>query len=256
MNNSRKKGRDAMNAVTEKLKSRSGISLAIALVFFLLCAMVGTVVLSAASASAGNTARERQLYRQTQALISAADLLSQDISQMTYSGGYTRKEVTTTTVDLHGTRVVTSEIFEGGTPKLENTRFFGVKTNQDGSSWDNLNLTVRYYWNQGETTLLGDNASEPEAQTIVFHSVKEQNIPQVTGKLTVEQDYTLTVELQCGENTLTLSFPASADSQITTDGPVTEKLSDYSSRRISSITYSVSISWGQPLLKEGGGEHG
>lgn len=60
-----------MYAATRKLKSKSGISLAIALVFFLLCAMVGAVVLSDASASAGSTARERQLYRETMALTSA-----------------------------------------------------------------------------------------------------------------------------------------------------------------------------------------
>lgn len=69
-----------MNAVTGKIKSKSGISLAIALVFFLLCAAVGTVVLSAASVSAGNTARERRLYRETAALTSAAELLRGDIT--------------------------------------------------------------------------------------------------------------------------------------------------------------------------------
>ncbi len=246
-----------MNAVTRKLKSRSGISLAIALVFFLLCAMVGTVVLSAASASAGNTARERQLYRETLALTSAANLLSQDIQAMTYTGAYTRTETVTITVDPSGTlstKVVTSEKYQRGIPKLENSRLFGVKKNPDGTYSDHLHLTERYYRNQGG---LWDGATvEPPAQTITFQAVEAQNIPEVTGSLTVAEDYTLTVVLQCGENSLTMSFPPHAVSHTEVAEPVTTKLNDAATQKITTATYSTILTWGQPLMKEGGAGHG
>lgn len=245
-----------MNAVTGKIKSKSGISLAIALVFFLLCAAVGTVVLSAASVSAGNTARERRLYRETAALTSAAELLRGDITGMTYTGAYTRNEIVTTTVDPAGeqsTKVVTEEQLTREIPTLENSRFFRARKNADGTYSDNLHLTERYFINQGNPALSDGVETAPTAQTVLFHAVEEQNIPQVTAAVTVEEDYTLTATLQCGENTMTVTFPPHAAVQTQVAEPVIKRLNDDSTQKITATTYSTVLTWGEPIMKEGGG---
>lgn len=243
-----------MKAVTRKLKSKSGISLAIALVFFLLCAMVGTVVLSAASASAGNTAKERQLYRETLALTSAAELLSQDIQTMTYTGSYTRTEIVITTVDPNenqNTKVETDEEYGRGAPAIEGSRLFSVTQNADDTYTDSLRLTERYYMNQSK--LAGSTMmEEPSAQTIVFQAEEGQNIPEVEGSITVEEDYTISVELWCGENSLSMTFAPNAASRTEVDEPEVTKLGEYSTQKATVTTYSTILTWRQPLMKEGG----
>ncbi len=253
MKNNRKKGREAMNAVTKKLKSKAGISLAIALVFFLLCAMVGTVVLSAASASAGSTARERQLYRETAALTSAAELLSRDIQAMGFTGSYTRKETVTTTVDPTGntgTKVETSTDYQQNAPTMVGSKLFSVQDN-GGSFSDSLGLTQRYFANQGKWTV-----AVAAPQEIVFHAVEAQHIPEVTGSLTVGEDYTLTVVLHCGRNTLTMTFPSQAVSKTEVAAPATVTVNDTTTQKITATTYSTTLSWGKPLMQEGGADHG
>lgn len=245
-----------MNAVTRKLNSRSGISLAISLVFFLLCAMVGAVVMSAASVSAGNTARERQLYRETQALTSAADLLSQDIQAMTFTGSYSRTETVTTTVDSTGntgTSVATDVKYAREAPKLEGSTLFGVTKKADGTYTDHLNLTQRFYMNQ--SVLSDGTPAQPAPQTISFGAVEAQNIPEVTGSITVEEDYTLTVVLRCGENSLTMSFPPHVDSHTEVGVPQITNLSDTVTQKTTTAVYSTTVCWGHPLMKEGGADH-
>ncbi len=242
-----------MNAVTRKFKSKSGISLAIALVFFLLCAMVGTVVLSAASAGAGNTARERQLYRQTFALTSAAELLSQDIRAISYTGSYTRTETVTTTVDPDGkipTKVETSEDYKRESPQMTGSQLFHTINKADGTYSDNLNLTERYFMNQEK---LSDGTTVVSvAQTIKFQAVVEQNIPEVTGSVQVEEDYTLNIVLWCGDNSLTMSFPPKTASKTVLLEPKTTKIDGTTTQKITGATYYTTLTWGQPIMKEGG----
>ncbi len=244
-----------MNAVTEKLKSKSGISLAIALVFFLLCVMVGVVVLSAASVSAGNTARERQLYRETLALTSAAELLSEDIQKMTFTGVKIKKEIVKTTVepgqegqDDPTTKVETNEEMAFGAPKLEHSQFFKVKETMGAAGItysDNLHLTERYFENQN-----GSNA-ESVKQTIVFNAVESRNIPKVTGTVEVGADYTLTVVLSCGNSSLTMSFPPNSVEKTAVSPPVTNQ-DENTSSRTTQTTYTTTLTWKKPLIKEGG----
>ncbi len=254
MSGGRKKGRDAMNAVTRKLKSRSGISLAIALVFFLLCAMVGTVVLSAASASAGSTARERQLYRETAALTSAAQLLSRDIQGMTFTGSYIRRETVTTTVvtagDQTSTKVETGTDYQQVAPTIYGSKLFSVQNNGESLS-DSLGLTQRYFANQGKWTVVVGGP-----RTIVFHAVEAQHIPEVTGSITVGEDYTLTVVLRCGKNTLTMSFTPQAVSKTEVANPATVTVNETTTQKITVTTYSTTLTWGKPVMQEGGANNG
>lgn len=248
-----------MKAVTKKLKSRCGISLAIALVFFLLCAMVGTVVLTAASTSAGNTARERQLYRETQALISAAQLLNQDVQAMSYTGSHSRSEIVTTTVTSgavgeegqpSGSSSVTTEYqYNLLEPKLEGSKLFSVQGQED-----DLGLTQRYMANNPKVT--DELIVLPEALTLKFAGEETFLLPEVTGKITVEEDYGLAVELVCGENCMSLHFPAQCSTK--TDVGEPQKTDDGSSytQKITTSTYSTVIRWGQALMEEGGAGYG
>lgn len=77
-----------MIKLRQKLKSESGASIVIALVFFLLCLTVGAVVLTAASANAGRVKRiegEQQAYF---AVRSAAELLRDEIEGSSFEALY------------------------------------------------------------------------------------------------------------------------------------------------------------------------
>ena len=60
---------------TDKVKSRQGASMAIALLYFLICAMVGSVVLAAASANVSHVKMEKRNEGCYLAVMSAAELL-------------------------------------------------------------------------------------------------------------------------------------------------------------------------------------
>ena len=61
--------------IRNKFISEVGASLAVALLLFLVCAVVGSVVLAGASASAGRLSQRRQLQQERYALQSAADMI-------------------------------------------------------------------------------------------------------------------------------------------------------------------------------------
>ncbi len=242
-----------MQWIHKKLNSRSGISMAIALVFFLLCAMVGTVVLSAASVSAGNTARERQLYRETLALTSAAKLLSQDIQGMTFTGRYTRTETVTTTVfpaESHrNTMVESGETYAEGSFELRGSKIFKAKGNPavpGTPDTDDLNLAALYFANQRVL----QKTAEPKETVLTFGGVEEQNIPEVTGRLTVGTDYAITAVLQCGGNFMTVLFPAGTDLETDVAPPSTVE-NESVTKRTTVTTYTTTLTWGQPTTRKG-----
>lgn len=77
----------------QKLNSRRGASMLIALLFFLTAMMVGAVVLTAASANAGRAARSRREQQSYLAAASAAELVKEDIAGepcLTFTGSYRR----------------------------------------------------------------------------------------------------------------------------------------------------------------------
>ena len=69
-----------MERIRGKLHSRTGASMLIALLFFLVAMTVGAVVLTAASANAGRVKRNRQEQQNYLAVASAAGLLREDIT--------------------------------------------------------------------------------------------------------------------------------------------------------------------------------
>lgn len=80
-----------MKALRQKLHSRRGASILIALLFFLVCLMVGGVVLTAAAANAGRLTHLRQDQQTYFILSSAVRLLRDDLQ----GAAYTVKETKT-----------------------------------------------------------------------------------------------------------------------------------------------------------------
>ena len=72
-------------SIREKLKSRKGASLIFALLAFLVCAVVGTVVISAASASGGRVKDMAAVDQRYYAVMSAAQLFKEELNNQTFT---------------------------------------------------------------------------------------------------------------------------------------------------------------------------
>jgi len=104
------------NAISYKLKSTRGASLSMALLLFLVCAILGAVVLTAGTASAGRLAEMAEMDRRYYSVTSAADLLAKEIENETVT--IVRKEIretkTETSYTVSGT--AGNETVTPGTP--------------------------------------------------------------------------------------------------------------------------------------------
>lgn len=95
-----------MNAVQRKLHDRSGATLTVALLFFVMCAAAGSVILAAATTSTGRLAELQASDQNYYAVVSAAKLIRDEIDGQTI--GVKQTETKTTTV--------TTRTEDGGTP--------------------------------------------------------------------------------------------------------------------------------------------
>ena len=68
----------------QKIRSRSGASIAIALLLFLVCAAVGAVVLTAGTAAAGHASQQEEMDRRYYSVLSAAELVRDQLDGKTY----------------------------------------------------------------------------------------------------------------------------------------------------------------------------
>ena len=95
------------------LRSRTGASITFALLLFLVCAVVGALVLTAGSAAAGRISNLAQSDQRYYSVTSAADLLAEELSEKTVT--ITRERVITTEastsykVNLGGSSVVSKD---------------------------------------------------------------------------------------------------------------------------------------------------
>lgn len=74
--------------VRQKLNSRRGASFLLALLFFLICALVSSTVLMAAAANAGRSRSEREEHQRYLTLSSAVRLLCDELTDCQYQGRY------------------------------------------------------------------------------------------------------------------------------------------------------------------------
>ena len=98
-----------MGAIRNKLRSERGASILLALLFFLLCAMVGASVLMAAASNAGKSRSNREEQQKYLALSSAMQLVCDELTAAEYTAKYRfesieyTKEVTET--DANGNQI-------------------------------------------------------------------------------------------------------------------------------------------------------
>lgn len=83
-----------MNSLKRKLKSESGASIMLALLFFLICALAASVLLMAAVSNAGKIKSSRELHREYLAVSSAMELVCEDLLSAEYCGQYTYRQET------------------------------------------------------------------------------------------------------------------------------------------------------------------
>ena len=79
-------------SIREKLKSRKGASLIFALLAFLVCAVIGTVVIAAASASGGRVKDMAEMDQRYYAVTSAAELFREELNNQRFSFERVHKE--------------------------------------------------------------------------------------------------------------------------------------------------------------------
>ena len=77
-----------MEPIREKLRSESGASILLALLFFLLCAMVGASVLMAAASNAGKSRSGREEQQKYLTLSSAMQLVCDELTAAEYTAKY------------------------------------------------------------------------------------------------------------------------------------------------------------------------
>lgn len=87
-----------MGAIRKKLRSERGASILLALLFFLLCAMVGASVLMAAASNAGKSRSGREEQQKYLTLSSAMQLVCDELTAAEYTAKY---EVQTAVIQIY-----------------------------------------------------------------------------------------------------------------------------------------------------------
>lgn len=86
-----------MNEVQRKLHDRSGATLTVALLFFVMCAAAGSVILAAATTSTGRLSQLQASDQNYYAVVSAAKLIRDEIDGQTIAVGQKETKTVTTT---------------------------------------------------------------------------------------------------------------------------------------------------------------
>ena len=215
--------------VLKKLKSEKGASSIVALLFFLVAMMVGSVVLASASANAGRASHALYDQREYYAVESAVNLLREDLTNE-----YAKTVITWSPVGEEGYRTVT-------------------KTEPN----DKCKIIRMLFPTSGSTAKLSKDGIISNLATDKDFSIKVEDaensyqIPEVVGKLTVSDDgSSITIELRSKgatpdrpeSNTIVLTYA----SQINTKP---KYVIDSTTGNVKSSTLETTISWYEVSLE-------
>ncbi len=226
-----------MKRARAKLKSNSGASMVIALLFLLLCLTIGAIVLSAASASAGRLRTSRANQQNYLTVSSAADLLRDKLSGFKFTG--VEKSVYNS---------------KGGTTTLPAPTY-------TYASSDALPTLIG---NKAATVFKVKSAFSPSGlmPPAVALQIESNGFANVTASMLIQSDYSLKITLSPDASpssyALTLSIPANVDSSKiidisrytvteTVDGVLTDV--QYT---ITTTTHTVKATWGSGVISLGG----
>ena len=262
-----------MERVREKLHSRTGASLLIALLFFLVAMTVGAVVLTAASANAGRIQKNRQEQQNYLAVDSAAELVKEDIvgaEKAIFTAEYQKifkeivtsvettdpvtKETSTHTITTHSTT------YKSVDPKIDNCELLTKEI-------CNTMKKIFYSTVPSETTFRAEwDATNKVNWGLDFEA---SYIPAVKGALTVShEDNSMTGQRQYGlavtvgvrpereeeppHCATTMSFMPNVVKQEKTDPPTVEVGGN--SVTTTYIThYITTVTWEAPVITKGAG---
>lgn len=253
-----------MEHVRQKLHSRTGASMLIALLFFLVAMTVGAVVLTAASTNAGRGRRNRQEQQNYLAVASAAELVKEDIFSApggSFTGGYSK--IVTETVYTHSsTNPVTGEVTTWTTTEYK-TKYEEEIPQTDNSLFlpEIKDLLNTIYFSTVPATTGLQKAWVPTTDVDVELDFSAVGMPTVVGSLKVspnnnsttgQRQYALTavlgVEPEGGTSTYvsTMEFAPSVTEQVRADAPVTEgNTTTYTTH------YSITVTWEAPVITKG-----
>lgn len=216
-----------MGSIRDKLRSQRGASILLALLFFLVCAMVGASVLMAAASNAGKSRSSREEQQKYLTLSSAMQLVCDELTAAEYSAEFVRtktEEVLKTIVTENGSYSVhdyykyyyeqKSGSYTGGFSK----NVLPVLNTLDGLfAKGRLPVTEiknsDHYIYSSSFTVSGDQAVELELAVTDPDSGTGLNLPvkvtvvlkqdpafriYVTARLAEDESYSMYAELICG----------------------------------------------------------
>ena len=247
-----------MERVRGKLHSRTGASMLIALLFFLVAMTVGAVVLTAASANAVRVKRNQQEQQKYLAVASAAELVKEDLKEESFTGIYDDVEE----------EIRSLEYDEEGKPHIKVSREYWKQFNSGDTkvSTDSKLLSTcedvfkRIYDSTLPEGTRNRLAWSGELSNAVFKlNFSAVNIPNVTGELRVQAigdwTYGLTVVLQAkepgeeeepGSNITTIYFAPN----IKTEHRDEVKIIDSDTTQY--ITHHITtVTWAEPIITKG-----
>lgn len=185
-----------MTNVRQKLNSDRGASFVIALVFFLLCLTVGSIILTAATASIGRVDRISGEQRAYFAVRSAAELLRDEVAGSSYSATF-EKHMEGTERDPSNVKAPTS-VFLPVATQAELTKL-RAKMDAYYSSVFEFETEQAENYNISKGTL----------------TIKAQDAPTVMATYEMEPDYSITFSLDTEDTAyptpMTLVFAPTAD---------------------------------------------
>lgn len=258
-----------MERVREKLHSRTGASMLIALLFFLVAMVVGGVVLTAASTNAGRVERNRREQQNYLAVASAAELVKEDIAgepAAAFTAAY-RKTVVDTFYPAEynelGELVSPSYTTRDTSYQFETGETYGAKMENSALMPGLLEELKRIYGDTLPPGVTGVPKLDVTTDVDLELAFGAEDMPAVAGSLAVspaddgitgQRRYTLTVVLGAKPEqegglspyATTLEFAPSVTKRVQPDTPVT--VGDTTTY----IThYITTVTWEEPVIRKG-----
>lgn len=211
-----------MKIVRKKLASKCGASIVLALVFFLICTVVGGIVLTSAVSNAGRLSHaesEQQAYLTSS---SAAQLVRDELQNQEF-------QAVTTTVDANAPTTVYPS-----TPS-------GQILAETVTAWAKYRM--------------GDSLLPSGVLTI---TATEDSIDDITATFSMDETYAITVIFRLADAEvqypLTLKIPATAqEDTVTAVNRIVETVNGVETIRYETvITTTLSIQWGTGTITKGG----
>ena len=195
-----------------KLRSESGVTLLMALLFFLLCALGSSVVLAAGSTASGRIAGLEQDQQAFYTVTSAAQVLQEEINGTSFTGKQ----------ETPGEKSITIPVY-GSLSNLMNTAVESVYIN--GVPYEDT-LTIR-----------------PQSMTDTFGAVK--------AAFTMDKDYNISIALSLNDAELSNKYQcvvtAKGNSHITA---VTETRNDSEGNDYIVLITTTEVTWNDAFIKK------